>query len=98
MTIEELYDLFDDNYTVLNTHGHYTDTDECKAVEMVLDVIGELKAHREAWDRIKQAVKDIDPEDYEYTGIYCANNGTRSMKYEILGLIEECRPKEGDIE
>lgn len=25
MTIEQAIDIFDDNYTVIDTHGHYTD-------------------------------------------------------------------------
>lgn len=88
MTIEELYDLFDDNYTVLNTHGHYTDTDECKAVEMVLDVIKELQAHREAWEKVLDEMMNasIPGQDAEYV-------------YEnIYDIIKKYRPKEGDAE
>lgn len=92
MTIEELYDLFDDNYTVLNTHGHYTDTDECKAVEMVLDVIKELQAHREAWMKMQNEIDKRILEPWEnhigdtyFDGLCTAREMAKNLK-----------PKEGD--
>lgn len=51
MTIEECIDILDDNFTVLNTHGHYTEKEETKAIEMAM-------ASLEALEEIRQEAVD----------------------------------------
>lgn len=108
MTIKELYDLFDDNCTELNTQGHYTSTDECKAIRMVLDVIKELQAHRYAWAKLREDIRDeaefayadFDEYKYEVLGIDdvddLPNDDYRYGMERALELIDIYRPKEGD--
>lgn len=50
MTIEESIDILDDNFTVLNTHGHYTEKEEAKAIEMAI-------ASLEAWQKVRQDIQ-----------------------------------------
>ena len=54
MTIEECIDILDDNFTVLNTHGHYTEKEKAKAIEMAI-------ASLEAWEKMRQEI-----DDYKY--------------------------------
>lgn len=49
MTIEQAIDIFNDNYTVIYTHGHYTDEEEeqarvkaIKSLEMCDKIVKEI--------------------------------------------------------
>ena len=53
MTIEECIDILDDNFTVLNTHGHYTEKEEAKAIEMAI-------ASLEAWEKVKAEIEELE--------------------------------------
>ena len=42
MTREErelAIDIFEDNFTVIDTHGHYTDEEECLAIDMAIKAL-----------------------------------------------------------
>ena len=39
MTKKEAIDLFEDNFTVLNTHGHYTEEEENEALNMAIEAL-----------------------------------------------------------
>lgn len=46
-------DIFEDNFTVIDTHGHYTEEEECLAIDMSIQAleqepnIGHWISHRE---------------------------------------------------
>lgn len=53
-----------------------------------INAMEELKSHREAWEKAKRTVK-----------AYLMLEGFGSAyQYDIEKLIEECRPKEGDMD
>ena len=39
MTREDALDIFEDNFTVLNTHGHYTEAEEAEAITMAIKAL-----------------------------------------------------------
>lgn len=43
MTREEAKELFEDNFTVINTHGHYTKEEEGQAQELAISALSENK-------------------------------------------------------
>lgn len=43
MTISEAKELFEDNFTVVNTHGHYTKEEEGQAQELAISALSEQK-------------------------------------------------------
>ena len=73
MTIEECIDILDDNFTVLNTHGHYTEKEEAKAIEMAI-------ASLEAWDKVKQEINDL----FSKPACYMPNYDAYKMFLEII--------------
>lgn len=43
MTREEAKELFEDNFTVINTHGHYTKEEEGQAQELAISALSKNK-------------------------------------------------------
>lgn len=41
MTREEAIDILDDNFTVIDTHGHYTDEEVEQARQMAIEALGQ---------------------------------------------------------
>ena len=39
MTREQARDILEDNFTVIDTHGHYTDEEECLAIDMAIKAL-----------------------------------------------------------
>ena len=39
MTIDNSLELFEDNFTVINTHGHYTEEEEIQATEIAIETM-----------------------------------------------------------
>lgn len=39
MTIDNSLELFEDNFTVINTHGHYTEEEEVQATEIAISTM-----------------------------------------------------------
>ena len=73
MTIDECIDILDDNFTVLNTHGHYTESEESEAIEMAI-------ASLEAWDEVKQEINDL----FSKSPCYMPNYDAYKMFLEII--------------
>ena len=56
-------------------------------IESLLNDLKELKAHREAWEKLQEEMDRLDPD----------NNGF-SVKNNACLLVDICRPKEGNAE
>lgn len=52
MSIDNSLELFEDNFTVINTHGHYTEEEEVQATEIAIETMRKYQA-------IEQILKDI---------------------------------------
>lgn len=39
MSIDDSLELFEDNFTVINTHGHYTEEEEMQATEIAINTM-----------------------------------------------------------
>ena len=46
MSREEAIDIFDDNFTTINTHGHYTDEEVEQARQMAIKALEKEKADK----------------------------------------------------
>ena len=46
MTNQEAIDIFEDNFTVLNTHGHYTEDEETQAITKAISALTALEKIR----------------------------------------------------
>ena len=51
MTIDNSLELFEDNFTVINTHGHYTEEEESQAIETAIDTM-------KKYQKIQEIVKN----------------------------------------
>ena len=78
MTREDALDIFEDNFTVLNTHGHYTEAEEAEAITMAIKALEQ----EPILDKISAEIADI------YCGQYCENpltaDAVREMALEII--------------
>ena len=61
MTREEAIDIFEDNFTVLNTHGHYTEDEEAEAITMAMKALEQESCE----DCISRILEQID-KSYAY--------------------------------
>ena len=43
MKIETAIDIFEDNFTVIDTHGHYSEEEECEAVSMAIKALKQIE-------------------------------------------------------
>lgn len=50
MTIDKCIDILDDNFTVIDTHGHYTDEEESEALATAVKGL-------EAWEKVRQEIE-----------------------------------------
>lgn len=86
MTIDECIDILDDNFTVLNTHGHYTESEESEAIDMAIEALSQPEQKVGHW--IKYGVPRCDEQHYQCTNCeYYINFGmwgkvyTKEFKY-----------------
>jgi hypothetical protein len=57
MTNEEALEILDDNYTVLNTHGHYTEEEEVEALQMAVETLEQTR-----WIPVSERLPESDDE------------------------------------
>lgn len=50
MTRKEARELFEDNFTVINTHGHYTKEEEGQAQELAISALSEDVRIHARWE------------------------------------------------
>lgn len=50
MTREEAVDILDDNFTVIETHGHYTDDEVEQARQMAISALEQQKTGHWIWN------------------------------------------------
>lgn len=90
MTREErelAIDIFEDNFTVIDTHGHYTEEEECLAIDMAIQAleqepkIGHWNCGDDMFEyAICSSCKHDTGEPWEYAKRnfkYCPNCGAR---------------------
>ena len=72
MTREEARELFEDNFTVINTHGHYTKEEEGQAQELAISALSaDVKSNIHAeWEKVS-ADKYIKSANYRYRCSMC---------------------------
>ena len=74
MTREEAIDVFDDNFTVIETHGHYTDEEIEQARQMAIKALEQepcvewrdVPSNEMTIEQARQAVKDLRKKLAEY--------------------------------
>lgn len=88
MTIEEQITIFEHNAEHERKEG---DLHNSLHFRQLVEWLKELKAHREAWELLKE---DVMSKYYTYK--INMDGHSMEMMEEILGLIYAHRPKEGD--
>ena len=79
MTKEErelAIDIFEDNFTVIDTHGHYTDEEENLAIEMAIEALKE-EPRRGHWVDKKCSICGCKSMLGMCIENYCANCGAK---------------------
>lgn len=61
MTREEAIDILDDNFTVIDTHGHYTEEEECLAIDMAIEALDQLTSYEQTINKLTEAISNQAP-------------------------------------
>ena len=85
MTINSTIDLFEDNFTVVDTHGHWTEVEEQQAIDIAIDT---MRKYQQLEDFAKWvAIEVIDEELWTYNHLSFAEIACRKLVQ--LGIMQE---------